>query len=434
MIDYINHQSASVPSGKLKQIPGVLSQLEQRLTSVRVALIAGELLFWLLGLRRISRRFALSTVKSVLVVRLDEIGDVVLTSGFLRELRRNLPLAWITLVVKPVALNLVELCPYVDEILTFDCAVGQHHPQMVRHGRALKLAVTNLWRRRFDLALSPRHGEDQYHGNFLTYFSGARWRYGYSERDSSDVLLPAKPYFDRLLTCALPNNNNQHAVEDAFDVLRAIGAYIENDSLEVSLSVKDHELAEKISLECKAIGEEVIIGIAPGAREGKRIWPLESFVAFGKWFLEQQFSGYIVVFGGSQEETMGQVLQQQLGLRVINCVNRTTIRQSAALLSRCTVYVGNDTGLLHLSAAMKLPVVEISCHPRSGARMHVNSPNRFGPWKVASIVLQPRDPVAPCVDGCNATVSHCIKQVHVDDVKAAVLTLLAKSGQFVPAA
>ncbi len=56
-------------------------------------------------------------MRRVLVVRLDEIGDVVMTTPFLRELRRNLPQAWITLVVKPAVHNLVELCPYANLVM-----------------------------------------------------------------------------------------------------------------------------------------------------------------------------------------------------------------------------------------------------------------------------------------------------------------------------
>ncbi len=56
----------------------------------------------------------------MLVIRLDEIGDVVLTTPLLRELRRNLPRAWITLVVKKQVYNLVVNCPYVNEVLSFD--------------------------------------------------------------------------------------------------------------------------------------------------------------------------------------------------------------------------------------------------------------------------------------------------------------------------
>ena len=58
-------------------------------------------------------------VKNILIVRLDVIGDMILTSGFIREVRANFPQAKITLVVSPLVYPIVELCPYVDEILIF---------------------------------------------------------------------------------------------------------------------------------------------------------------------------------------------------------------------------------------------------------------------------------------------------------------------------
>ena len=121
------------------------------LTSPRAARLLGGPFFWLLGLRRRGREIDISQAKRVLVVRLDEIGDVVMTTPFLRELRRNLPDAWITLVVKPQIYDLVELCPYVDEVLTYNWSTNgnatQHRQQLRRHGRALRLAWKSLWRR-----------------------------------------------------------------------------------------------------------------------------------------------------------------------------------------------------------------------------------------------------------------------------------------------
>ncbi|MBR2734349.1 MAG: hypothetical protein IKD80_08940 [Selenomonadaceae bacterium] len=59
-------------------------------------------------------------VENVLVVRFDAIGDMILTSGFIREVRANFPKAHITLVVRPLIFSLVEYCPYVNEVLGFD--------------------------------------------------------------------------------------------------------------------------------------------------------------------------------------------------------------------------------------------------------------------------------------------------------------------------
>src|SRR3989338_3689117 len=78
--------------------------------SARIITALGYPFYRFLGENSVQVNMNLSQVERVLVVRLDEIGDVVMTTPFLRELRRNLPNAWITLVVKPALYHLVELC------------------------------------------------------------------------------------------------------------------------------------------------------------------------------------------------------------------------------------------------------------------------------------------------------------------------------------
>src|SRR5581483_7749072 len=88
-----------------------------QLTTPRVQRLAGESFFWLTGHRSWYNATGLDAIRRVLVFRPDEVGDVILSSAFLRELRHNLPNAEITLVVKRNSYNLVELCPYVNRIL-----------------------------------------------------------------------------------------------------------------------------------------------------------------------------------------------------------------------------------------------------------------------------------------------------------------------------
>ena len=101
-----------------KQIIGWMNCLLKDVTIVFVQCIGNFA-------RTSSERNLKDTVDSILVIRLDEIGDMVMMSPLLRELRRNYPSAHITLVVKPAVYNLVELCPYVDETLTFPKANGR---------------------------------------------------------------------------------------------------------------------------------------------------------------------------------------------------------------------------------------------------------------------------------------------------------------------
>ncbi|MCL6621940.1 MAG: hypothetical protein K6T55_07525 [Syntrophobacterales bacterium] len=104
----------------------------------------GPLATWVLGhplyhiYRRIPSNYNLSrnSLEKIIIIRLDEIGDLILTSPFIRELRRNLPNSYITLVVKPETYNLLEKCPYIDELLLMDVGGSRYIRPFLRHARA----------------------------------------------------------------------------------------------------------------------------------------------------------------------------------------------------------------------------------------------------------------------------------------------------------
>ena len=391
--------------------------LEGRLTSVRLALLLGEPFFRLGGWRKHHADLTLSSLKNVLVIRLDEIGDVVLLSPFLRELRRNLPNAWITFVVKPEVFNLVELCPYVDEILAYNPAVKSNLHRWVRHWRALRLAVGHLWQRRFDLAISPRRGEDTQSANFLAYFSGARMRVAYSEKLNAEK--PGPPYFDKLLTHPCENAPEQHEVYHNLELIRLLVGTVESARLELWLSKADQDFANETfpALESGETTSRVALGL--GAGHPQKIWPIEKYCEIARWLVATR-QATIVLIGGKTETQLAAAVEATIGRHLVNLVGKTTVRQAAAVLGRCSLYIGNCSGPMHLAAVQKVPILELCCHPRCGDPYHERSPLRFGPWDIAHTVLQPERGLPPCTTACESSVPHCISQISVPEVQAAV--------------
>lgn len=397
--------------------------------------LCGEPFFWLLGLRQKRQELDLSQVKRVLIVRLDEIGDVVLTTPFLRELRRNLPDAWITLVVKPATFDLVELCPYVNEVLTYDWNTllpsdwgsQRYFWQIQQHRKALGLALRHFWRRRFDLAILPRWDADYYNATFISYISGAPWRVGYSE-GVIDYKRQLNGGYDRLLTHALTERTLKHEVERSLDVIRYLGGTAKREGLELWVSHEDEAFAEDVLNVHGIRFGKLLVAFGPGAREPKRMWPLANFIDLGTW-LKSKYDAVIVVVGNQGEERLGHELQREIGDTVINVVGQTSLRETSALLKRCQLCVSNDAGVMHLAAAAGVAIVEISCHPRNGSELHVNSPKRFAPWGVPYIVLQPDTALEPCSEGCDYARAHCILGVGVDQVKGAVAAQLSQQGE-----
>lgn len=365
----------------------------------------------------------LAGLESILIVRLDEIGDVVLTTPFIRELRRNAPLAWITLVVNPKVANLVEDCPYVDEILTFDPRAER--PALLRlSARALRMARKSLWRRRFDLAVVPRFDVDHFHATFLGYFSGAANRVAYSERVSS-VKHRLNTGYDRLLTRAIDGAEGEHEVLRNLNVLSFLGGIVRDDRLELWLRDTDRSYADLVVKSRGVRDGEFLVAFAPGAADPKRRWSPDRLVELGRHVLTD-LSSHLVVVGGPGEQDLGSLLEDKLGSSVINLTGRSSLRETAAILGRCGLTVTSDSGPMHLAAAAGSAVVEISCHPRTAAPDHCNSPVRFRPWGVPSVVLQPEKPLPPCVDACEAKTAHCILGVTVEQVCEAIDTLTSK--------
>lgn len=376
----------------------------------------GEPLFKLAG-RRGGEALNLAEVRNLLIVRLDEIGDLALTSPLLRSLRRALPQAHITLVVKPSVRDLVEHCPHVNEVLAFHPGSPGRLREARMAWRALRFAGRNLRGRSYDLAILPRFDADFAAAGYLAYFSGARWRLGFSER-STEQRRQLNRHYDRLITHLVPPSSARHEVQRNLDVARALGAVVAGEELELWLGFADQAFAEDVAMRHRAPGT-LLMALGIGASHGRRLWPLERFAELGR-ALVQRYDARLIAVGGPDEKFLGLELRQRLGDVVFNLVGQTTLRQTAAVLGRCDYFIGGDSGPMHLAAAGGVPCVEISCHPASGSPRHPNAPARFHPWNVPHRVIQPREALEPCGEGCQSDDPHCILSVGVEQVLAAV--------------
>lgn len=368
--------------------------------------------------------FELDQVERAVVVRPDEIGDFVLTSAFLREFRRMLPAAHITLVVKPEVLPLAELCPHINEIQVYvPRARWRPARPLVLPLRALRFALGTLRPARPELVVLPRWDGDQCYATFLARWSGAAWRVGYSERASA-YKQTINRGFDQLLTHALDARALRHDVERGLDIVSALGGRVASNVLELWLDRADYAVADR-ALAPRAVQREdrPLIAFGVGAGHAKRRWPAERFAEVARR-LQHDHNAAIVVVGGARDQSAQRVVLATLGPDAVGLAGTLTLRQTAAVLARSALYIGNDSGPMHLAAASGVPAVEISCHPLDGDPLHENAPERFAPWGVPYAALRPEHAAAPCTDACAAPVAHCILQVSVDPVVEAARTLI----------
>ena len=370
------------------------------------------------------RKARVRRVRRILVVKLDAIGDVVLASPFLRELRTSFPPASITMIVSPATAPLLELCPYIDRLLTFDPAkLSQGGPERGRlHAWAFGM---RLYRFRFDLAILPRWDRDYYYGYYLLCGSGASRIVAFTRTMAAarDTWISRIERRDATILCA---DAPEHEVTRNLRLLEAAGGHAHSDTLELWMSSQDRDLAAAwfASLGRSEARYKFAFGI--GASSRVRCWPAEKFGELGG-LLAAQFDADIILIGtGSEDRRRAEsIISNTHHSCIVSAVGALSLRQSAAFLARCDIFVGNDSGPMHLASAVGVPIVEICGLPEHVGGNHPSSPVRFGPRGPHTRIVRPVAPVGARAVADGQAAALVPEAVSVAAVYGAVCELVA---------
>lgn len=365
----------------------------------------------------------------ILVLRLDEIGDTILNSAFLRELRRNVLDAWITLVVRDSTYNIMELCPYADEVLPFPSFDNEIHLTS-RMPIFAEFCRQHLWKHRYTKCFCPRWDVDIQFSLMLGYMSGAKRRIGYSESVSRQKSVTDKGWDVALTNVVVAPPYIVHEVEKNLYLLKALGYAVDDSSIEIWLSDRDIWRAMKL-LAFKTKGKR-LIAVTIGSREHHKSYPPELMAEALNTLAREDF--VFALLGGHEESGMGDKIISKLPKGIaLNLAGKISLRESCAVISISVLLIGNDTGLTHAAAALRVPVVEINCHPQNSPVFTWSFYARFFPWKVRCVVLRPLEPAEGCksltdeisqVKGCCSKEAHCIRGILPESIVDAVKWLL----------
>jgi ADP-heptose:LPS heptosyltransferase/glycosyltransferase involved in cell wall biosynthesis len=374
-----------------------------------------ERFFLLSGQRRQKAPLEASKLRRVLVVQLADIGDIILTGPFLRELRRFLPGAEIVLVVQPKMFNLVEKCPYIDEALPFHWRIVKDWKTAFRGHvlwwlEASRLARRSLWKHHFDAAISLRWNNDpcQAASLILMYSSGAPRRIAYID-GPNDFMFMRLGDINRLITQGPVRGAPKHEIERQLDILRFLGGRPEETGLEVWTSPEDERFAKNL-LDRRGLARAgLLVVLAPGAAWAFRRWPLDRFIELGRW-LQEDYKAHILIIAGRSEQGLALQLEKGLQSRLtVNLAGQTTLREMASILRHCQLFIGNDSGPMHVAAASGVPSIGL---------FGPGEYERFRPWGNGHEVIRLGLSCNPCSENCQFTEARCIKGITVSQVKS----------------
>ena len=169
-----------------------------------------------------------------------------------------------------------------------------------------------------------------------------------------------------------------------------------------------------------------IYAICMGGTTFSKLWPAENYAALAEMILKNENDSVFVILGGGKiDSEFAKIFKNQLKSefknQILDLVDKVTYRQSAAILSLCDYYIGNDTGTMHLAAALKVPVLVACCFPADVTPTDESIVVRYYPYHVPSVVVQPRYALPECKDskysyGCTQKIPHCIKTISVTNM------------------
>ncbi len=275
----------------------------------------------------ISRDFIKGSVKNILIIKNDFIGDLVLSTSFFRELRENFPEARICLACRLFSKDIAEKNPFVDEVIYFNTPWFSRNDSQ-GYLNVLKFIYKSFraYDLVFDLTIDPR--------NVLVSFFVGKFRVGFKNRGVGF-----------LLSKGLERDLRNHIVEENLRLLKALNLKVKDHRLDLSYLVDDDFFS---SLE---LSKNRYIVIHPGVSAPSRDWGVENFVSLAKR-LSEKYSVVIV-------ERENWILSRFKGISKVKVVKTRNIIELISIIANSKMLIGLESLSIHLAASLGVRVIDI---------------------------------------------------------------------------
>jgi ADP-heptose:LPS heptosyltransferase len=281
----------------------------------------------------------------ILVISLAGIGDALLATPLIRELRANFPDATIdALALWPGAKDLLENNPHLNRV---------HQKNLIKAGKLESLQfLWSLRKNRYDVSINT-HPQSRIHYRIAARIVGARTRISH-EYENFGAL------DRRLVNRILPQDYSRHSIENNFDVLPLLGAEkkMPAHETEIFLTTDEEKWADEFLVKNKLAGQK-ILGVHVGSGGTKNLplkrWPLKNYAGLVRKLNKERPDIRVLLFGGPEETQDHQVVLAQSNRDLTHEAKTKNLRQTAALMKRCAAFLSVDTALMHIAAAVKVP-------------------------------------------------------------------------------
>lgn len=344
-----------------------------------------------------------------LVIRFSSIGDIVLASSLIRVLRQKFQSSQIDFIVRKEYAELVRHNPHLNFTYEFDAREGMN---------GLRRLAKRIRSEKYDLIIDIHNS---LRSRYLRIMSGAR-----------NIVVIDKRVFARTMLVRWKKNIYKDVVSVADRYVETVNSYgIQNDGKGLEIFIPD-EIVFKISglmstLNLHAYNK--IFGLCPSAKHETKRWPAERFIQTGIQ-LVRDWNAKIFIFGGPDDTLLCSSIAREINRstgneHAIEFTQRLSLLETAHAMQYCDVVLTNDTGLMHIAAAMKRNVVAL----------FGSTVEEFGFFPVGTkhCILERKNlPCRPCshigLDSCPEQHFRCMREIQVEEVLASIRNLVANSG------
>jgi len=323
---------------------------------------------WSLG----KETYAPSRIRRILVVRNDNIGDVLCSTPAIRSLRRAFPRAYIAALVVRYSQEAITGNPDLDQVFVYEKA--KHRPDRSRLVSLFKQhqVLRDLKKEKFDLAVGMRSAFS-WSEAWLVYFTGAPFRVGYSPLKNIDRYY----HFFYNLTVP-PEIPREHEVNMVLKLIEKIGVARWDERLIVQIPEKEKEEVTAF-FQKKEIESERAIGFHLSCRRASSRWPAQKWADLAKLLVNDRYDVILTWVAGDRD--LAEEVLSRAGERVF-LFSTPTLKQLGALQERCRVFLCPDGGPMHFSTAVGTPTI---------ALFGEENPSKWGPWGKGHVFLKKGD-------------------------------------------
>lgn len=352
-------------------------------------------------------------ISKLLVIKLDHIGDLVLTIPALKALRKRYPNIQLDVMVNPKSQAVIQELNEIDHIYLYDSRDFDRDDHIEQEGLGRNISTIHKIRcEKYDICIGLREDLSNIP---IQLMCGAK----------ENVSFSTNTQFAGYLDQSVENDESKHAARIQFDLLKKLDVEMPKILVpEVPVSKDGRLWAEQFLLEQERGNVSVRIGLSIGGGWFLNWWPVENYVRLAAKIKHTYPDAEIILVGGSAEKKLEKSFQKIADFDYISAIGKADIGQMCALYEKMDLVVSNDGGPMHMATAVKTTVI---------ALFGPSPYQRFGPLGSDNIIITKKYPCSPCPQFVKGQAPHCqdnqcMKAITVEEVYQAVVAKMERTG------